>query len=331
MTPIDHFSTLPIQKINASLYVDLERFNVYKPVSVVKSGDAYVIYNQTRDNIITYIDVVNNEIINGVKRGEAPDEVISPSSFQKRGNDLLLYDIARKIMHKINIENQSVFLTKYDQLMMEERLFVVKSFAGGVLASGIFYNSWITYYDRMGLPVSFLSFPDFEQTRQLTDVEKSSLYISSCMEFSTDSTKIVCATPNAGVISFSKIDSSGIEEYKRIQYAPPHVKAPRTTGSSSIAFERDNIVSFCGLACEDNHVITLYSGRTFNSHGMTSHYCEHVLIYDWDGEPVKHFLLEKPLYSLGFDNENKIIYGIGYDPEGVIIEYDLKSFFECNS
>lgn len=51
---------------------------------------------------------------------------------------------------------------------------------------------------------------------------------------------------------------------------------------------------------------------------------EHVLIYDWDGKPIKHLMLEKPIYgNLNYDSETHILYGIGYDPEGMILEYDL--------
>jgi hypothetical protein len=323
-TPLEHFEDLQSQKLHVSKFIDLEKYTVYKPASVIKTGDNYVIYNQTHKNIISYIDVLNNEVLHGVKRGEAPDEIISPSSFQENNGNLLLYDIARKIFYKVNIEDQQIAITEQNRLPVQERLFVTNLFLSGVIASGIFEDSWIRLYNEAGSVVSSLSFPDFSETRQLTGIEKSSLYISSIIASSPDQSRIVCTTPNAGVLSFSKVNEDGIEEYKRLQYGSPLIKAPRTAGASSITFDRNNMVSFCGLSCENDYIIALYSGRTFNSHGMSSHHCEHILIYDWDGNPTNHFLLEKPLYSLGYDRENKIIYGIGYDPEGAIIEYDLK-------
>jgi hypothetical protein len=56
---------------------------------------------------------------------------------------------------------------------------------------------------------------------------------------------------------------------------------------------------------------------------MESHHCEHLLVYNWNGVPVKYYHLEIPLYSMKYDKANNSIYGIGYNPEGVFIEYKL--------
>ena len=57
---------------------------------------------------------------------------------------------------------------------------------------------------------------------------------------------------------------------------------------------------------------------------MESHHCEHLFVYNWDGVPVKYYHLEVPLYSMKYDKVNNSIYGIGYNPEGVFIEYKLE-------
>ncbi len=71
----------------------------------------------------------------------------------------------------------------------------------------------------------------------------------------------------------------------------------------------------------------LYSGRTFTEHGMESHHCEHLLVYDWDGNPIQHYILGIPLSSVKYDKEKNTIYGICYDPEGVFVEYQLDNQF----
>ena len=56
---------------------------------------------------------------------------------------------------------------------------------------------------------------------------------------------------------------------------------------------------------------------------MLSHHCEHLLVYDRDGNPVKHYTLDIPLFSMKYDSEKNTIYGIGYNPEGIFVEYQL--------
>jgi hypothetical protein len=38
---------------------------------------------------------------------------------------------------------------------------------------------------------------------------------------------------------------------------------------------------------------------------MLSHHCEHLLVYDRDGNPVKHYTLDIPHFSMKYDNEKK--------------------------
>ena len=77
------------------------------------------------------------------------------------------------------------------------------------------------------------------------------------------------------------------------------------------------------MACDNTYVYALYSGRTFNEHGMLSHHCKNLLVYDWEGNPIKRYLLDIPLYSMQYDEKNRVIYGIAYNPEGVLVEYQL--------
>lgn len=323
-SPLDDFSDKNTEKINVSKSLDLERYEIYKPTSVIKDADYYFVENQTHENLINIIDIKKDKVFHGINRGEGPHELISPSSFQREGNDFFIYDIARKIIYKIWKEGDSISINKFSQLITNERLFQVYLLPKGFLGLGLMNNFWVTYYDKNNALTSSLDFPDFNNTRNLTNIEKGSLYMSSTITIKPDGSKMVCATQKAGVISFCNLQSEKIIEYKRLKYHAPLVSPPRVAGSSSVAFDRNNKIGFCGSASDNNYVFLLYSGRTFNSHGMSSHYCEHVLIYDWDGKPLKHLILEKPIYgNLNYDSETHILYGIGYDPEGMILEYDL--------
>ena len=48
---------------------------------------------------------------------------------------------------------------------------------------------------------------------------------------------------------------------------------------------------------------------------MESHYCEHLLVYNWDGIPVKYYHLEIPLCSMKYDKTNNSIYGMDIIPK----------------
>ena len=75
--------------------------------------------------------------------------------------------------------------------------------------------------------------------------------------------------------------------------------------------------------CDDNFIFAIYSGRTRQSHGGKAEHCEHLLVYDWEGNPVKRYILCVAIHTMRYNKENNCIYGLAENPEGVLVEYQL--------
>lgn len=322
--PLKDFSSGMTFKLSPVQVIELEEFGVFKPEVVLKTANGYVIKNQTDKSLFSSIDLFTRRVIHGVDRGEGPNELISPSSFQKKGNDFLIYDIAKKNICKVILEDSLITISKYKHLEISERPFIISLLKTGFVASGIFSKAWMVCFDNNGHASSTLNFPLFEETNSFSEIAMSSLYVSTLTTIRPDELSMVCASQKHGVLSFCKIAKNEINEYKQLKYYPPKVSASLKEDSPTIAFSRDNKTGFCGIASDENHVFVLYSGRTYNSHGTLCSHCEHILVYNWEGDPVTHYVLEKPLYSMNYDTRTKTIYGVGYDPEGVILEYKLQ-------
>lgn len=208
---------------------------------------------------------------------------------------------------------------------MKSRPFLINLLSNGkMIALGFFQNNWVSYFDRENNLLSGIPFPTFDETDMLPNAALSTIYLSTLISVKPDGEKMVCATQKCGVLSFCSIERDTIITYKQMKYYPPKLNIPKKDNASLIVYSRDNKVGFCGVVSDDKYVFVLYSGRTFNTHNNLSHHCEHLLVCDWGGNSIKHFILDKPLYTMSYDVERKIIYGIGYDPEGVILEYELQ-------
>lgn len=321
--PLKDFSQRNTIKITPSCLLELEDYEVFKPGIIIKNATGYVVKNQTEDRLFSSINFSTRSVVHGVKRGEGPDELVSPSSFYRKDDDFFIYDLAKKIIYKVILGDSLITISEFKRFNMDERPFIINCLANGFVASGLFQNAWMAYFDNDGIISSTLDFPFFEETKNFPVISMSSLYLSTLATVRPGEQKIVCVSQTHGVLSFCNIVGNQLKEYKQIKYYPPKVSSLQKAGSPTIAFSRDNKIGFCGVASDENNVLVLYSGRTFNSHGVLSHHCEHVLIYNWKGEPVKRLILEKPLYSMNYDEKTKTLYGIGYDPETVILEYDL--------
>ena len=107
-----------------------------------------------------------------------------------------------------------------------------------------------------------------------------------------------------------------------IEYFPPEFVKADYKYSKTIQAE-NNKTGFLDLSCSNDYVYALYAGKVLGDDIFTAYYGDHVFVYDWNGNPVRHYKLEKELFMFGVDEEKGILYGIGNDPEGCILEYKL--------
>lgn len=324
--PIGHFENK--RTLSVSQTEDLETWGIYKPTKIYKVDSLYVIQDNSDKEMVKIWDKKNQKVYPCIKKGNGPNEFLSISSLQIMNNELYFYDIMRKSIHKLRLADlPQITIEECRKLKVVERPFII-SFnqkQDKVLASGYFKKAWLNYYDSLNNTLSSINFPEFEKTNNLSDSEKSVVYISTLMAIKPDQTRIACATQKAGVISIFSVDSDSLQEIRRWEYFPPIAKKNTTSG---VTFEKDSKVGFCDIKCDEQYIYILYSGRKRKDYGLKTNHCEHLLIYDWEGNPIKQLKLEKPLFSFDYDSkENKII-GIAYEPEGCIVEYYLNELYE---
>lgn len=320
--PIQHFEKCPKQRLTHLKMIDLEEFDILKPGLVIRKDDSYMIWDLKNENIFSIVNFNSEEVIKGIKRGNGPGEIISPSSLQLKDGKFFTFDFDRKKINQIDISSDTTLtLKEVEDINFNTRLFVINYQGSHMIATGLFDDAWFASLKGNGEIISKVDFPTFEETNNIPKMELSMLYISTHIANKPDNKKVVAATQDLGVISFlNYIDGSILEEYKRIKYYGPKFTLQDRGG---IVWSRDGQAGFCDLDCDDEYVYALYSGKTITEHGMLSHHCENLLVYDWDGNPVKHYTLDIPLFSMKFDKEKNTVYGIGYNPEGVFVEYQL--------
>lgn len=221
--PLKDFTSNQTVKLEYSRKIDLEQYGVLKPASILKCTDGYMISSQTNKAMFSRIYLDENRVITGVDKGNAPGELISPSSIQQMNGHVYVYDIGRKTIFEIqeNLKDSLLTLSRYRTLEMDSRPFLINLLPNGhILASGIFHNSWVSYFDRENEMVSCLPFPTFDETDMLSDVSLSVLYLSTFTSVKPDGKKMVCATQTCGVLSFCTITPNAITISKQIKYYP---------------------------------------------------------------------------------------------------------------
>lgn len=320
--PIQHFEKSPNKKLTPIRSIDLEEFEILKPAQVFRMNDSYMIWDLTDERIFSLVNFDSKKVIKGIRRGSGPGEILSTISLQVKDDKFLIYDADRRKLNQVVVSADTILiLNEVEEINFDTRLFVINYQDSHMIANGLFEDAWLVTIQSDGEIISKVDFPTFEETDNTPKMELSMLYLSTHTANKPDNKKVIAVTQDFGVISFfNYINGSVLEEYKQLKYYGPKFILPERGG---IAWSKEGLVGFCGLDCDDEYVYTIYSGRTYSEYGMESHHCENLLVYDWEGNPVKHYTLDIPLFSMKFDKEKNTIYGIGYNPEGVFVEYQL--------
>ena len=320
-SPIIHFDGKPAEKIYPSKIVDLEEFGILRPFEFLQIDDSnFVIQDLKDENIFNLINLSSKKVIRGVNKGQGPNDILVGVGLQYRDNKILTYDAFLKKMNEIVLLSDTTLGIKEVYRIKTEvvMLYMVYQLDSTFIATGQFGDYWLAEMNKDGEILSTIDFPLWEETKDIRKLSRPSLFFAK-MAKSPDNKRIVVVARNQGVISFLNRTDSGIEEYKQIKYHPPKF----TITERSSAYSRDNVEGFCAVDCDNNYVYAIYSNRTYNSHQLLSSYCEHLFVYDWDGNPVKRYILDIPINRISYDKEKNSIYGFSNNPEGVLIEYKL--------
>lgn len=306
--------------------VSLEKYDILKPIDALKINEDYLIRDDKTYNLFTKINFKTNTVVKGIDKGNGPNEVNLITSIEQYENQILVFDTSKRKIFSIEFENDSseIFLKEKRSIHTQNRVSIINYVDDGVIGSGMFKEFWIGYFDKYSDTLkSDISFPTFEETKNLRDIQKSIIFVNTLTATHPSKNKFVAATMKCGVLSFCEIiNHKIINEYSQIKYYPPQFSIVDEVGN--IAYDREYKVAFCDIDSSNDYIFILYSGRSFKTHGLQNHHCEHLLIYDWSGNPIKHYRLEEPMYSMRYDSVNKSIYGIGFSPEGVLLEYRLE-------
>jgi hypothetical protein len=321
-TPIKHFAGKPAEHITPSKIMELEEFGILRPLNFVQINDSmFFVYDVKNENLLNLINIYSRKTQRGVNKGQGPGEVLAPSSIVFKDNQVLVYDAIPKKMHEIVCTSDSTLaLKEVYRIETGTMIFQVHLLDSTFIATGTFGDFWLAEMNKEGKIIATVDFPAWEETNNISKSATYVLYNTALYANSPDKKRVVAATSDQGIISFLYRTNIGIQEYKQIKY---HAPSFRITERGGAAYLRDNVEGFKGIDCDDNYVYASYSGRTMNTHESNFSLCEHLLVYDWDGNPIKRYILDIPITKLVYNKEKNSIYGLGRNPEGVLVEYKL--------
>ncbi|WP_157482577.1 hypothetical protein [Geofilum rubicundum] len=176
-------------------------------------------------------------------------------------------------------------------------------------------GSWFSLYNKENHSFTDIEFPKLDFP--LPDENMNYYLFNPEICYNAALGKFAVSSYSVGYLSF--FDTTGTH-LNTISYDPDYMEDLE----SFLLHKSGTPKIYIGnMHADDKHIFALNASEV---DGETMEKVE-LLIFDWDGVPVKKLLLDRAIGAVAFDHENKRMYGYApYEEELVLYEYDMTTW-----
>ncbi|MGV8137743.1 MAG: BF3164 family lipoprotein [Mangrovibacterium sp.] len=297
-----------------------------RPVGLYLIDSVLVVQNH---NVETHFHKYNihtkKKIGECIHWGSGPEEMLYPKVFQQVDSVLWIYDMNRRKMMSFSKEQffydslpkpKSVinFNETFDKLAVS---------ADGQIVSTVLSPDYqrMSFHDMNGAFVKTIGgFPDCGLIS--TPIETLESFLCN-VTINTEDGRICLSYNRTDLIEF--YDSNGILK-KRI-HGPDHffpviAQGKRGEGVGVHSIEGKTRDGYFSPVAFENGLFLLYSGKFFDRND-TMYLVNQIFEFDWDGNPLKRFILDIPIFWFTIDEKQDKIYGLTDAPDYRVIEFQF--------
>ncbi|MCK9413562.1 MAG: TolB-like 6-bladed beta-propeller domain-containing protein [Prolixibacteraceae bacterium] len=265
---------------------------------------------------------------NFIDKGRGPNEMLFPRILNYYNSDYFtLFDEDKReliyfSLNEIRNKNYQFYCKKNVELTADES-FATKSYLlsdSMLLCTGFFANGQYALYNLNSKNTNFfLDYPYDENHKGESNRIKGTAFQGE-ISIKPDRKKFANATRR--IFEICEIQQTDIKRIFRKIYFFPEYKVIH----NSAAFLSTQPYGFHSITSTDTYVYLIYSGRSMKEYGNEYYAGNNLLVYDWDGNPVVNFILDRYLKSFALDVKQMKIYGYCTNPisgEPEIVTYQL--------
>lgn len=322
----DFTRTVDLQLLDS---LDLEKMEILNP-HYIHYKDSFLIFHSMAGkkklefwNLKSDLVTVRNVIGQGVD--EMPRYVTvdtdHPASFRfadyRRGR---IYEMDLEMLQEDTTTKHSLVY----ELPINEGDTPLRFYETGnhIFGIGLFSEGRIYSFDkRTNKVMTCMDYPAHESIEPLDQRHKGALFSGTIMAGNQNTLVLACF----GLIDFYEILSDGGLRLKQERdYSFPKFQTAET--GRTVTFDRDDIYAISDIDSDERFIYLLYSGKNVREKGNDAYNCSHLLVYDWEGNPIVHCLLSKSLYGFGIGRG--ILYGLSREVNPIVYVYSLKDILQ---
>ena len=131
---------------------------------------------------------------------------------------------------------------------------------------------------------------------------------------------------NGVVIDILEIRNNKIIRKKLLDYVLPEYTAVQKNDFSGALISENSIIGCCSVSVTGNFIYVLYADKTRKNknENKENERCSNlILIFDWNGTPIKYYKSDVDLYQICVSEDNQTLYGVIMNPEAELVKFEL--------
>jgi len=289
-----------------------------KPFSFVFYMQVYKDYllldSQDENNLIQIFNKNTGKYVTGIApKGRGPGEYPMTVSFFFLGDTLCIYDRQQCVVNYYDsdfINNRIPF--KQIQIEGANGFFQVVPYKQGFISVPTIEIRYIVQ-DSAGKQIGkYTHYPNFKGINDSSIVRKAIYRGSQEINIKPDHTKLVSATFAGAIIEIFSLEENEISLDKEVRLLPPTILKRK---DNSYTTSNESYVGFWNIKTTEKYIYMIFSGKTLKEHKKRP--CgNYIYVYDWDGNPVKSYIINGGVYRFAIDKIQNRIYLITYGLDG---------------
>ena len=305
--------------------LDLEQFNLVLPTRLVKY-DRWLVFDLTQAKYnIAIINMDTHSKMEALRVGRGPGEMLQGFLTYLDGSRLVMSETNALMAVSLDLALlRDGYIPPLDTIgnfkSIRPATYRFREVNGGYISTDADGEAWYSLWDVDGFRGNSIRQPHVLGFETASWSSVMSFFGSSLLTVHPDGNRACVALVGMAALSFSVIENREMNEIKRYEYNAPIVA---NEGGVAYIHKEGSLDCFHGMASDKDYVYLLYSGRKWpgDEKGVPSYECNHLLVYDWDGNFVTRYDLSRRILSFFLDGEE--LYGLTQYPSDKLYIYRL--------
>lgn len=263
------------------------------------------------------------------KLGQGPNEILgmvtATSVINK--NTISFFEPNKSILYTINYEDTTnPVLTEVISVKEIGMIMTLTPLSSDLfIATGIFEQGRYMLLDKSGKVISYnFDYPSFSNDEIFTNAHKAMAFQGE-LTVRPDGKRFFSTCEDSEVFEIIELTQNNkLNKLFQFHGELGNFK-PEGDGINSVsaAVSRNSKMKFIDSCCTQKYIYLLYSDRVIGDNLYNAYLANKVLVFDWDGNPVKLLNLDTDVSNIAINEDDRYMYGYNIDMEG-LVRFQLK-------